>query len=256
MDLHHYAAFVLDIDGVLVRDSEPIPGAAEAIRRLTRIGKVVLLTNNSTRTRDSVAERLASLGFPLTADQVVTSACVAAHWLADRHGVQPVWPVGEVGLIEELTSAGHALAGPRDARWVVAGMDRKLTYAKLGGTLTALLGGARFLATNRDATFPTPDGQLPGAGAVVGAIAGMGFPPEEVVGKPSHISFDTALQVAEVAPSEALMIGDRLETDIEGALKAGMDAALVLSGVTTRRDLDGSNIPPTFVSPDLASLVP
>jgi len=253
--LRNYVAFVLDIDGVLVREREPIEGSVGAVHELNRIGQVVLLTNNSTRSRTSVAERLVSLGFPVEADQVVTSAYVAARWLAEQHGPQPVWPVGEEGLLHELAAAGHSLANPEAAHWVVAGMDRKLTYTKLVDTLSVLLTGARFLATNQDATFPTPQGQLPGAGAVVGAIAGMGFPPEQVVGKPAKVAFSGALQLTGAEPSQALMIGDRLETDIAGALATGMDAALVLSGVTTPHRLDASETRPTFVAEGLASLV-
>ncbi len=255
MDLDRYAAFVLDIDGVLVRNRAPLPGAVEAVKWLTRQGTVVLLTNNSTRERETVASRLAALGFPVQREQVVTSAFVAAHLLRQRHGPVRVWPVGEQGLVSELAARGHTICDPQEAEWVVAGMDRQLTYSKLADALQALLSGARFAATNRDYTFPTESGQVPGAGAVIGAIEGMGFPPEFVVGKPSETAFRAALEVAGVEPEQALMVGDRPETDIAGAAAAGMDTALVLSGVGDLDTARAQGTCPTWVAPDLASLV-
>ncbi len=254
MDLDKYTAFILDIDGVLVRNRDPVPGAVDGVQALARRGSVVLLTNNSTADRRTVAERLSALGFPLTEAQIVTSAYVAAHDLAERFGTQRVWPVGEEGLVRELAAAGHQLADPKDAQWVIAGMDRHLTYKKLAHTLEAFLAGARFLATNRDATFPVESGQLPGAGAVVGALEGMGFPPEAVVGKPTPAAFRAALSVAGAGPEQALMVGDRLETDIAGAAEVGMDTALVLTGVTSTADVARRGIRPTWIAASLGDL--
>ncbi len=252
--LERYKAFILDVDGVLVKGSEPIPGAREALRRLKEHGRVILLTNNSTRSRLQTAQRLASLGFPISPDEVVTSSYVAARYLLEEFGPCGVWVIGEKGLADELAAAGHTVVPPEEATWIVAGMDRKLTYEKLAQALAGLLSGARFLATNRDATFPTPQGLLPGAGAVVGAIEGMGFPPEQVVGKPSAIAFRIALEVAQVDPKAALMVGDRLETDILGAQRAGLDTALVLSGVSRLEDVARLGIRPTWVAEDLPAL--
>lgn len=252
--VHRFKAFIVDVDGVLVRGGEPIPGAREAISRLKRLGRVVMLTNNSTRSRARTAGALRALGFPVEPEEVVTSSYIAAKWLRDEAGPSRVWTIGEEGLPEELQLAGHVLVSPLDAEWVVVGMDRALTYAKLADALKALLSGARFLATNRDGTFPTPAGLLPGAGAVVGAIEGMGFPPEAVVGKPSPIAFGVALEVAGVSPHEALMIGDRWETDIQGAKRAGLATALVLTGVTGEEDLAHWEEEPDLVARDIGEL--
>ncbi|MFO8034390.1 MAG: HAD-IIA family hydrolase [Candidatus Bipolaricaulota bacterium] len=254
MHLDKYAAFVLDIDGVLVRDRVPLPGAVQAVKALAEQGAVVLLTNNSTRERETVAERLAALGFPVSPEQIVTSAFVAAHLLRQRYGPLRVWPVGEAGLLREIAAEGHTICDPSEAQWVVAGMDRQLTYSKLSDTLQALISGARFLATNRDATFPMETGQVPGAGAVIGAIEGMGFSPELVVGKPSDTAFRAALELARVEPEQALMVGDRPETDIAGASAAGMDTALVLTGVADRQKAQAQSIRPTWIADDLAAL--
>ncbi len=254
MDLDRYAAFILDIDGVLVRDRTPLPGAVEAVKALSARGKLVLLTNNSTKERRVVAESLCSLGFSIRFNQLVTSAYVAARFLRQLHGPVRVWPVGEDGLIRELAAQGHTMNEVHRAEWVVAGMDRQINYEKLAGALQALLGGARLLATNRDATFPTATGQVPGAGAVVGAIEGMGFPPEYVVGKPSELAFHAALEAAGVPADRALMIGDRPETDIAGAARVGMDTALVLSGVGDLKGAGEQGIRPTWIADDIAAL--
>ncbi len=253
--IHTFKAFIVDVDGVLIKGGEPIPGAQEAITQLKELGRVVILTNNSTRSRSRTAQILQALGFPIDPEEVVTSSFIAAQWLHDNTGPSRVWTIGEEGLSEELQLANHRLVSPREAEWVVVGMDRSLTYAKLADALRALLSGARLLATNRDGTFPTPQGLLPGAGAVVGAIEGMGFRPEAVVGKPSPIAFETALKVAGVSPQDAIMIGDRWETDIRGALAAGLATALVLTGVTHEEDLQDRERKPDLIARDIAELV-
>mgnify|MGYP000395099563 CR=1 FL=1 len=247
-------AFILDVDGVLVRGHQPLPGALSALEKLKTRGRVVLLTNNSTRSRAATAQRLQELGFNVSPEEVVTSAYVAARYLAEKFGPSRVWVLGEEGLRQELSLAGHTLVPPEEARWIVVGMDRELSYQKLCLALRGLLGGARLLATNRDATFPTPEGLLPGAGACVGALEGMGFPPEQVVGKPNPIAFQIALEVAGIPPEEALMVGDRLETDILGAQRVGMETCLVLSGVSRCEDVQRLGITPTWVVPDLPAL--
>lgn len=231
-----------------------MPGAAQALESLKARGHVILLTNNSTRSRSDTARRLRERGLSISAENVVTSSYVAARYLKEKFGPRRVWPLGEAGLREELAAAGHSLTSPQEAEWIVAGMDRALSYHKLTQALRGLLGGARFLATNRDATFPTPEGLLPGAGATVGAVEGMGFPPELVVGKPSPIAFHIALEVAGVEPEAALMVGDRLETDILGAQGVGMDTALVLTGVSRIEDIPRLGIRPTWVAENLLAL--
>jgi len=254
--IERYAAFIVDIDGVLVRGSEPIPGATEGLRRLKAIGEALLLTNNSTRSRTEHAERLASLGFPVGPDEVVSSSYIAAHYLARRFEAVSVWPIGEGGLTAELKAAGHRIVtDPEEAEWIVVGMDRKFDYKAIASALRALLAGARVLATNTDATFPTPDGLFPGAGAMVGALAGMGYPPEVVVGKPSKIAYETALELVDAPKERTLMIGDRLETDITGARNVGLDTAYLLSGVGKLADIERIGPPPKWVAAGLADLV-
>jgi len=252
---HRYRGFLLDIDGVLVRGGMPLPGAPEALTRLRARGRVVLLTNNSTKSRQGAAARLSQQGLPVRASEVIPSSFVAARYLRNAHGSVRFWYLGEDGIAEEMALAGHVLAEPFQAEWIVVGVDRTLTYAKLASALEALLAGARFVATNRDATYPTETGLVPGAGAVVGALEGMGFPPEVVVGKPSPIAYHVALEALGVAPEEALMIGDRLETDIVGGQRVGTDTALVLSGIATVEDVEQTGARPTWIARDLPAFV-
>lgn len=253
--LHRYRGFVLDIDGVLVRGRTPLPGTPDALAQLRAIGPVVLLTNNSTLSRKRAAIRLSERGLPVSSDEVIPSSLIVARHLRTGHGQVRFWYLGEEGIAEEMSLAGHTLVEPSRAQWIVVGMDRALSYVKLGQALQALLGGARFAATNRDATYPTETGLVPGGGAVVGALEGMGFAPEVVVGKPSPIAYRVALEELGIAPEEALMIGDRLETDIAGGQGVGMDTALVLSGISTIADVEKTEVHPTWTARDLSTLL-
>ena len=253
--LDSYHAFFLDVDGVLVRGGEVIPGAIEGVAKLQRIGRVLLLSNNSTRSRKQVASSLKKAGFPIEEQDIVNSAFIASEYLRDHYGLLRVWVLGEEGLGLEIAAAGHRLVAPQEAEWIVAGMDRSLNYGKLTKALVALSTcGGRFLATNTDRTFPTTDGPRPGAGATIGALTGMGYPPTVIVGKPAKIAFDVALEMAGCTPSQVLMIGDRMETDILGASGAGIDSALVLTGVTQREMIQTHAYAPRFVADSLHAL--
>ncbi|MDD5264847.1 MAG: HAD-IIA family hydrolase [Candidatus Bipolaricaulis sp.] len=250
-----YEAFLVDVDGVLTRGSQPLAGAVEGLKALQARGRVVLLTNNSTRSRGQLSTHLTALGFPVSAADVFATSYLAARYLRDVCGSARVWVLGEDGLRTELAEAGHRLAErPTDADWVVVGMDRGFDYARLSLTLQALLSGARLLVTNEDATFPTTEGLVPGAGAIAGALRGMGYSPNAVIGKPSALAFAIALQELGTPKERVLVIGDRLETDIAGGCAAGMDTVLVLSGVSRESDLADSSVRPTWVAADLGSV--
>jgi 4-nitrophenyl phosphatase len=257
LNLQRYRTFLVDLDGVLVRGSRVISGAGDALTALRELAPIVVLSNNSTRSRRSFAEGLQKRGLLVKPEEIVNSAYVVARHLREIAGPSPVFALGEEGLVEELQLAGHEIAEPEDARFLVVGLDRALTYEKLAQALQALLRGARFLATNADPTYPAPQGLIPGAGAMVGAIRGMGYEPAAIVGKPSEIAFRVAMEAAGVFdPQKCLMIGDRLDTDIAGATRLGMDTALVLTGVTTPEDLERWTGPqPSWVAESLAELV-
>jgi len=254
-DLCDYDAFLLDVDGVLVHDSQPIEGAVEAFHALQSAGQVLILTNNSTRSRQQHAERLSGLGFTVQPSEVISSSFVVAEYLRKMAGSIIAWPVGESGLIEELLASGHRIASrPEQAQWVVAGMDRSIDYRKLADGLRALNAGARLAATNLDGTYPTPEGPIPGAGAIVGALRGMGFDPDVNVGKPTSTSYDIAMGMARAGKAKVLMVGDRLETDILGGNQSGLDTLLVLTGISREPEIEESGIRPTWIADSLAAV--
>lgn len=226
---NRYRAFVLDLDGVVYRGEAPVEGAAEAVEALRRGGRrVVFLTNNSSRTPEAVAEKLRGLGVPASRDDVVTSAQATAAML---DGARTAFVIGEEGVRRALAEAGiRVLEGePREADAVVVGWDRGVDYGKLR-TAAVLVGrGARLVATNTDAAYPAPGGELwPGAGALVAAVETATGVRAVSAGKPERPLFEAA--VARAGTRDALVVGDRVETDIVGAVRAGLDAALVFSG--------------------------
>jgi len=251
-NLNDYDAFLVDVDGVLVRDSEVIPGAVEALAALQETGSVFIITNNSTRSRRGLAEHLAQLGFRIDASAIACTAYGAANWLAKQFGTVKVLPLGETGLTEELEAAGHRIAGDADSvAWIAAGMCRQLTYDLLSRALQALLAGAHLLACNHDPTYPAPQGLQPGAGAIVGALRGMGFDPVHTIGKPSPDLYALVAAQLGIEPSHMLMIGDRLDTDILGGKNYGADTLLVQSGVSRLEEMATLGITPTWTAQDL-----
>lgn len=255
LKIENYRAFFIDLDGVLVRDSEPLFGAVDFLQKLKEIGEVNIFSNNSTRSRESFSAHLLGLGFSVEPKEVVNSAYIVSRYLLEKAGPARVFVIGEEGLKQELELSGHRLVNPKEAQFLVVGMDRKLTYGKLSQALNALLQGAEFIASNDDSTFPTPNGLTPGSGAIVGAIKGMGYAPKEVVGKPSPIAMEVAMETVGIKdPKKCLLIGDRLETDILAANQAGMNSVMVLTGVTSREDLKESDIQPTWIIENLTKL--
>ncbi len=233
-----YRALLVDMDGVLWRGHTPIPDNVEVLKSL--LLPKVFLTNNSTRARVQYRDRIRELGIEVDLGHILTSSYAAALWLKKR-GFQKVFAVGEEGLVEELTAAGIEVhTDPdwilvRDAQpeAVVVGTDHHVTYRKIWAAQRAILQGAIFVATNLDATYPVESGVAPGAGTIVAAVqTASGREPHAVMGKPHPTLYTLALEILGVQPHEALMIGDRWDTDIIGARKLGIPALWVLTGVT------------------------
>jgi 4-nitrophenyl phosphatase len=222
---------VCDLDGVVYLPGAGIRGAGAALAEISSRGyRLVFATNNSSRHSRDVAARIReSTGFEADPEQVVTSAHAAAS-LA-RPGDAPALVLGESGLTATLEEHGIALtADPRTARSVFVGLDRMLTYERLRAAVTAVLGGARLIATNDDATLPTAEGPWPGAGTMVAAVERASGCRAEVAGKP-HAPMQAAV-AARLAAGPTWMVGDRLETDIAFGIAAGWTTVLVLSGIT------------------------
>jgi len=250
-----YDAFLFDLDGVLYRGADPVPGAAESLARLRSIGKrIAFVTNNSGLTPTAVAERLRSVGVEARADEVETSALTTAAVLSGR-GVGLVYVVGEIGLVEALTQAGvHVLDGePERVDAVVVGWDRGADYTKLRTASVLVERGATLVATNADPSFPAADGtRWPGAGALLAAIETTTGVRGEVIGKPHAPLLLAALERA--GGGTPLLVGDRLDTDIAGAANLGWDSMLVLTGIDDRDRAASSMVRPTYVAEDLSGL--
>mgnify|MGYP005813863187 CR=1 FL=1 len=252
---------ILDMDGVLWKDSVPIGDLARIFARMRASSlKILLATNNGTLTVDQYLKKLADLGVALAPWQIVTSAqALAATLLKEYPGKGAVYVVGETGVTAALCEAGFvAITDPADTTPVVAvvgGMDRGLSYAKLGRAMAHIRAGAPFYGTNPDATFPTPEGLVPGAGTVLAALRVAGGVEPIMIGKPSPSMFRVCAERAGLPMQEMLVVGDRLETDIAGGQAVGARTALVLSGVTAREQADQWRPPPDLIAADLATLV-
>ncbi|MCS6907465.1 MAG: HAD-IIA family hydrolase [Anaerolineales bacterium] len=230
-------ALIVDMDGVLWRQSQPIgdlPRIFEKIRQKNL--KITLATNNATLTVSQYLQKLASFGVNLSPEQIVNSPQAAAAYMVEHFPRGSlVFVIGKDGLRQELQSQGFVLSDgqAQDVCAVVVGMDWDLRFEQLCQATLLLRAGAEFIATNSDRTFPTPQGLIPGVGAILALLETATDRKPIVVGKPDPLMYQIALQRMEVSPAECLVVGDRLETDILGGQNLGCKTALVLSGVTT-----------------------
>jgi HAD superfamily hydrolase (TIGR01450 family) len=250
---------IVDLDGVVWRGEDPIDGAAEALATVRSRGiRMLFLTNEPNGSRDWFASRLTAMGIPASASDVMTSGAATASFvgslehLANRRALV----IGPPPLHDEIAGAGFELVPHQEARaaeLVVVGGHRGFDYAELRAATEAIRNGARLFATGRDAVFPTADGLRPGTGAILAAIEVAGGMPAVVVGKPEPIIFDTA-RSALTGCERIGVIGDHLIADIAGAKRAGLTAILVLTGATSRDDLDRAVIQPDLVLDTVAAL--
>lgn len=251
-----YDAILLDLDGVLYRWPDAVPGAAAAVAALREAGKyLAFVTNNSSRTPAQVVERLGSVGVVAMPEEVVTSALATAAILAER-GVRSAFVVGEEGLLDALAGAGIRAVSPSDPLpdAVVVGFDRRADYAKLKDAAVLVERGVPLFASNADPSFPASGGESwPGAGALLAAIETTTGVRAEVFGKPEPSLFQRAL--ASTGGERPLVVGDRLDTDIAGAERLGWDSVLVLTGAARRADVDGVSWKPTFIVDDVGGLL-
>jgi HAD superfamily hydrolase (TIGR01450 family) len=241
--------WALDLDGVVWLADTPVPGAASAVARLRGRGeRVVFLTNNSAPTVGDYLGKLAGMGVPTEAEDLCTSAQAAARLVAP--GARALL-CGGPGVREALEARGVevVLHGPADA--VVVGWHRDFDFDRLAAATAALHWGAVLIGTNEDPTYPTPEGELPGGGALLAAVATAGRAVPVVAGKPHDAMVEL---VAERVGEVEVLVGDRPSTDGLFARRVGARFALVLSGVTTEADLPVHPVP-DLVAPDLATAV-
>jgi HAD superfamily hydrolase (TIGR01450 family) len=253
-----YDVALLDLDGVVNVGDEPAPHAIEAINEARRLGlRTAYLTNNASRSPAQVADRIRQLGLDVSSQDVITSSQAAARLLADR--LEPgaaVLVAGAAALRDEVAGAGLRVVDAADANpaAVVMGYDPTLDYARLAEASVAVRNGALFVASNLDATLPTPRGPLPGMGSLAALVVTATGVQPTVAGKPERPMFDES--VARTAARRPLVVGDRLDTDIAGARRAGIPCMVVLTGVTDLAALAAAapEQRPDLVAADLTGL--
>ena len=257
VDFSAFKGVICDMDGVLWRGETPLPGLRDffALLEARRIG-YVLATNNASKTPEQYVEKLARLGIETNAAHVLNSATAAADYLSTQVAPgTPVYAIGGPGTREALRLHDFALTDGDHADYVVVGWDRELTWQKLATATLLIRGGAGFIATNPDRTFPMENGLVPGNGAQVAALVTATDITPVMAGKPGPLLYERALARMGITAEETLVIGDRLDTDILGGLRLGMPTALVLSGITQPDELAASPIHPDMIFDDLAALV-
>lgn len=245
-------AVIFDLDGVIYRGERLLPQAAETVAWARERGLATrFLTNNSTMTRADYSRRLGNFGISTPPEHVMTSAYATALYLKSRgEPGAKVLVVGEGGLRAEIAAAGFEVAQAANAdgaRYVAVGMDRAFNYEMLRVAMATIRAGAEFIASNRDATFPVEDGLLPGGGTVVAAIeTAVGFAPT-LIGKPTTRMIELLLEDLGCKPNQAVIVGDRLDTDIKVGRAAGTRTALVLTGISSA---DEARAAPDDMRPD------
>lgn len=250
-------ALIIDMDGVLWRGSEALPGITDFFAFLRRRAiRFVLATNNASRTEAQYAERLASYGAAVAIEEIVTSSTATAEHLTSLvpRGSR-VYAIGMDGVREALAKQGFVLSEGDEAAAVVVGIDWHVTYERLKRASLLIRAGAKFVGTNPDATYPAPEGIIPGNGALLAAIETATGVKPIVVGKPEPILYQQAIQRLGTPLDAIAALGDRLETDILGGIRAGIKTILVMSGVTTPEQLAASEYRPDWVFEDILDLM-
>jgi HAD superfamily hydrolase (TIGR01450 family) len=252
-----YAQVLLDLDGCVWVGQEATDRASEAVSALRAAGKaVVFLTNSAGRAPDEVVRKLWGLGLQASVDEVITAGVAMQHALAGQSG--SAFVIGSQALVDHVAAAGlrvvNRTALATRADYVVVASHRRFDYEELRTAVQAVMRGAELIGLNRDARVPMPDGPWPGSGSVLAAVeAATERKAAQVVGKPEAAIYETVRD--RLGPGRCLAVGDNLETDIAGGRRAGMDTALVLTGVTTREQARAADPRPTHVADSLGALV-
>jgi NagD protein len=245
----------MDMDGVLVHESAALPGADRFLARLKELGLPhLLLTNNSIYTRRDLAARLRASGLDVEERSIWTSALATARFLEGQRPHGTAFVVGESGLTTALYQGGYTLTD-RGPDYVVLGETRTYSFERITQAIRLIRDGARFIATNPDATGPSPSGPLPATGSVAALITRATGVDPYFVGKPNPLMMRSALNALEAHSETTAMVGDRMDTDIVAGLEAGMETILVLSGVTTREEAERFSYRPSRIVDSVADLV-
>ncbi|AEF42787.1 HAD-IIA family hydrolase [Hoyosella subflava] len=249
------AAWLTDMDGVLVHEERAIPGANEFIGALRDTGTpFLILTNNSIYTPRDLRARLANSGLDVEEKSIWTSALATATFLSDQVPNGSAFAVGEAGLTTALYEAGYTMTD-RDPEYVVLGETRTYSFEAITKAIRLIKGGARFICTNPDTTGPSAEGPLPATGAVAALITAATGRDPYFVGKPNPMMFRSALNRIGAHSEHTAMVGDRMDTDIIAGMEAGLTTFLVLTGSTSREEVDKFPFRPSVVVDSVADLV-
>ena len=248
-------SWLIDMDGVLVREDQALPGASAFLAALRELGlSFLVLTNNSIYTRRDLAARLHGSGLEVPEEAIWTSALATARFLADQRPGGSAFVVGEAGLTTALHSAGYTLSA-RAPDYVVLGETRTYSFERITQAIRLIDGGARFIATNPDNVGPTADGPVPATGSVAALISRATGVDPYYVGKPNPLMVRSALNAIAAHSEQTAMIGDRMDTDVVAGLEAGLHTILVLSGVSTRETAERFPFRPSLIVESVADLV-
>ena len=247
-------SYLTDMDGVLIREGEMIPGADRFLRALRDNDiEFMVLTNNSIHTPRDLSARLASAGLRIHADHIWTSATATAHFLAQQRREGTAYVVGESGLTTALHAKGWILTDS-SPEFVVLGETRTYSFEAITTAINLILGGARFICTNPDVTGPAPQGILPATGSVAALITAATGKEPYYVGKPNPMMLRSALNTMGAHSEHTVMIGDRMDTDIKTGMEAGMRTVLVRSGISDDAEIDRFPYRPTRVVDDIGTI--
>jgi NagD protein len=248
-------SWLMDMDGVLVREQQALPGANEFLTRLRELGiPFLVLTNNSMYTRRDLAARLRRSGLEVPEESIWTSALATGRFLESQRPGGSAFVVGEAGLTTALHAAGYTLSD-EDPDYVVLGETRTYSFDRITRAIRLVVGGARFIATNPDNVGPSPEGPLPATGSVAALVSRATGVMPYYVGKPNPLMMRSALNALDAHSEHTAMIGDRMDTDIVAGLEAGLEAILVLTGVTDRDDAERQPYRPSRIVESVADLI-
>ena len=247
--------WLTDMDGVLVHEEDPIPGGAEFIDALKASGlKYLLITNNSIFTRRDLRARLLNSGIDVPEDRIFTSALATADFLDEQRPGGSAYVVGESGLITAMHDIGYVMTD-RNPDYVVLGETRTYSFEAITRAIRLIAGGARFIATNPDVSGPSQHGLLPATGSVAALISTATGRTPYFIGKPNPLMMRSALNRLEAHSETAVMVGDRMDTDIISGLEAGLRTVLVKTGSTRPEDIEKFPYRPTRIVDSIADVI-
>ncbi len=248
--------YIMDMDGVLISGHSIIPGADLFLERLKEQGaEYVVLTNTPTYTPGDLSHRLKTIGLEIPPERIFTSAMATARFLLSQKKNARAYVIGESGLTEAIHGINYILTD-HDPHFVVLGETHAYALESVTRAIRLIMGGARFIATNPDPSGPTESGLVPACGAMAALIEKVTDVKPYFVGKPNPLMIRMALNYMGVHSENTVMVGDRMDTDVVAGVESGMETILVLSGVTSREDVDRHPYQPTYVLESVAQIEP